>query len=350
MCDPLARETDGDPERRARADLVELHLHNVRIGRPASPPAPPFKLLRLETLTLDEVGFTMYRPAYATLLDPTALPSLLTLTLHHCDLAWALFPKPRTFLLVTTFRFTHPGAFPVPHLSQLRLPALQHLTLCPVSLGDILQRRSSDPEEADAALALVATARSLRILDAADSRAPPARTTPPLPRLTPTQGLVLPPSATGARALLSVPLPLPARLAAAGAQPHTLVLSLSWTWAPPQAGRLLAHAVAAHATLADHLADALLAGALLPPAPADADVCADKTRDDRTLELPFAMQHGLPPGGDASALRAWRRARARLDRVCRERGVALRFAEAQREEVERARADWGGWAGCVERI
>ncbi|TNY19869.1 hypothetical protein DMC30DRAFT_340624, partial [Rhodotorula diobovata] len=119
-------------------NLVELHLHNVRIGRPASPPAPPFKLLRLETLTLDEVGFTMYRPAYATLLDPTALPSLLTLTLHHCDLAWALFPKPRTFLLVTTFRFTHPGAFPVPHLSQLRLPALQHLTLCPVSLGDIL--------------------------------------------------------------------------------------------------------------------------------------------------------------------------------------------------------------------
>ena len=115
----------------------------TRIGRTASTTTPPFKLPHLETLTLDEVGFSTFRPSYAALLDPAALPSLVTLAMHHCDLVWTLFPEPRTFNNVTTFRFTNPGAFPVTHLSQMRFPALEHLTLCPVALRDVLSRASS---------------------------------------------------------------------------------------------------------------------------------------------------------------------------------------------------------------
>jgi len=314
---------------RARTDLVELHVCRTRIGRTASTTTPPFKLPHLETLTLDEVGFSTFRPSYAALLDPAALPSLVTLAMHHCDLVWTLFPEPRTFNNVTTFRFTNPGAFPVTHLSQMRFPALEHLTLCPVALRDVLSRASSSPEEADAALALVAQAPHLRLVDSVDSRAPPASPTFPLPRLTAQHGLALPSPCTGTR---TVSLPLPERLLGPAAAAHRLSVTVQWTWAEP---RRLSHAARAHLALVERLNDALVARELVPS-------------EGAALELPSALRYGLP-GAEARTAKLWSRARARLDRLCRDRGVELAFTEARIEEVEKAREVWGGWAGCAER-
>ncbi|GAA5835679.1 hypothetical protein JCM9279_004613 [Rhodotorula babjevae] len=309
--------------------LVELHVFRTRIGRSASTPTPPFKLPHLKTLTLDEVGFSTFRPSYAALLDPVALPSLATLSMHHCDLVWTLFPEPRTFDKVTTFRFTNPGAFPVTHLAQMRFPALEHLTLCPTALRDVLSRASSSPEEADAALALVAQAPHVRLVDSVDSRAPPASSTFPLPRLTAQHGLALPPPCTGTH---SASLPLPERLLGPAAATHRLSATVQWTWAEP---RRLVHAARAHLALVDRLNDALAARELLPSGRG-------------TLELPSALRYGLP-GADKRTARLWSAARARLDRRCRDGGVELAFTDARVEEVERAREVWGGWAGCTDR-
>ncbi|KPV76064.1 uncharacterized protein RHOBADRAFT_43503 [Rhodotorula graminis WP1] len=313
------------------SNLVELHVFRTRIGRSTSTPTPPFKLVHLRTLTLDEVGFTTFRPSYAALLDPVALPSLVTLSMRHCDLVWTVFPKPRTFVNVSTFRFTHPGAFPVTHLAQMRFPALEHLVLCPTALRDVLSRASSSPDEADAALALVAQATHLRLVDSVDSRAPPASPTFPLPRLTTQHGLVLPSPCTGSR---TVSVPLPERVLGPAAAAHRLSATVQWTWAEP---RRLAHAVRAHVALVELLNGALVARELL-----------SHERDGATLELPSALRYGLP-GADARGAKLWSGARARLDRLCRDRGVELAFTEVVVEEVDKAREVWGGWAGCAER-
>ncbi|GAA5906186.1 hypothetical protein JCM8208_000657 [Rhodotorula glutinis] len=311
------------------SNLVELHVFRTRIGRSASTPTSPFKLAHLKTLTLDEVGFSTFRPSYGALLDPVALPSLATLTMHHCDLIWTVFPKPRTFANVKTFRFTNPGAFPVTHLAQFQFPALEHLTLCPVALRDVLSRASSSPDEADAALALIAHASHVRLIDSVDSRAPPASSTFPLPRLTAQHGLALPPPCIGSH---TVSVPLPERLLGPAAATHCLSATVQWTWAEP---RRLSHAVRAHVALVERLNDALVARQLVPT-------------EGGALELPFALRYGLP-GADARGAKLWSCARARLGRLCRDRGIELAFTEARAEELEKAREVWGGWAGCAER-
>ncbi|BGP46243.1 hypothetical protein JCM10450v2_002083 [Rhodotorula kratochvilovae] len=311
-------------------NLRELHAHNVRIGPPASPPAAPFHLPQLLHLSLSEVCFTYFKPAFAALLCPTALPRLRTLSLHHCDLMWAVLPTPRLFPHVTHLRFTHPPPFPVTHLAPLRLPSLTHLTLCPTVLRAILARSSTSPGECAAALTLLHSARALSLTEDFTAPAPPTRAALPLPTFHPSRGTFTLAPSRGARTLALPALPVPALR---GWRPTA---TLRWTLALDRTG--VERAARATADALALLADAVRAGAVLP---------LTLGGGVRALTLPFAAASALPGAGSADA-QACARARARLLRACKELGVRVRFRDLEEEEREGARDEWGGWGGCAE--
>ncbi|BGP54080.1 hypothetical protein JCM8202v2_001652 [Rhodotorula sphaerocarpa] len=95
-----------------------------------------YVLPRLEHLSVVSVSFSSVIATYAGMIDPAALPNLLTLELWSCSLFWASFRGVRAFPKVRSMSFSA-DYLPVQHLQEYDLPDLRFLNLSSTTIEDL---------------------------------------------------------------------------------------------------------------------------------------------------------------------------------------------------------------------